>query len=149
MATDYLSPDRPPIKPRRSRRLSWILVTCIGVITLFALVGQQRKPVPLPNDPNLNATVDRLVAAGRTDPAIHVCLQRNASRFRGIDTENPDDLAGLVSACAPAGRAFIKRMCEKDNSTCRVSAGFLMFFLARDAVLNTTMHPHKPASKRP
>ena len=121
----------------------------ICLITPFALVGQQRTPVPQPNDPNLNATVDRLVAAGRADPAIRSCLQKNAPRFRGIDTENADDLAGLVNTCAPAGRAFIKRMCEKDNSTCRVSAGFLMFFLARDAVLNTTMHPHKPASKRP
>jgi len=121
----------------------------ICLITPFALVGQQRTPVPQPNDPNLNATVDRLVAAGRADPEIRSCLQKNAPRFRGIDTENADDLAGLVNTCAPAGRAFIKRMCEKDNSTCRVSAGFLMFFLARDAVLNTTMHPHKPASKRP
>src|SRR5215471_5142561 len=63
-----------------------------------------------------------------------VC-KKNTPRFRGIDTENLDDVAGLVSACAPTGRAFIKRMCEKNNSTCRVSAGLLMFFLARDAVL--------------
>ena len=116
---------------------------CFGVIALLALVGQQQKPVPQPNDPNLNATVDRLVAAGRADPAIRSCLQKNAPRFRGIDTENADDLAGLVNACAPAGRAFLKRMCEEDNSTCRVSAGLLMFLLARDAVLNATVHPRR------
>ena len=116
----------------------------ICLITPFALVGQQRTPVPQPNDPNLNATVDRLVAAGRADPEIRSCLQKNAPRFRGIDTENADDLAGLVNTCAPAGRAFIKRMCEKDNSTCRVSAGLLMFVLARDAVLKATvLHPHR------
>jgi hypothetical protein len=141
VATDY-SPDRPPIKPRRSRRWPWILVICFGVITLFAMFSQQQKPVPQPNDPNLNATVDRLVAAGRADPAIRACLQKKEPRFRGIDTENPDDVAGLVNACAPAGRAFIKRMCEKDNSTCRVSAGLLMFLFARDAVLKRRRAPN-------
>jgi hypothetical protein len=80
------------------------------------------------------ALIDRIVAAIHKDAATQSCFRRNAPRFRSINIDDPNALADLVTACAPAGRAFIAAECDSRDAECRVVAGAAMFFAAREAI---------------